>query len=184
MIPAPTKADPTKPIIGALARFVLIAGGGAAVGAGVTFYVMHGQIPPFSFGGAATTVGGLAWSLWQKLHANDKLDAAIHAPAVNPSQPPKGPPMPLSQVVDDGIAALERLFGQLPPELQADAAKAASDLRTTVTAEADALVTKAAPAFAPELVPLMHQALDTIQANAQAKLDAVAKAKAALAPST
>ena len=181
---APTRADPKGPIVGALARFVLVAGGGAAVGAGVTFYLMHGQIPPISFGGAASTIGGLAWSLWHKLNANARLDAAIRAPAVNPTQTPKGPPMPLSQTIDAGIAALERLFGALPPELQADAAKAAADLRTTVTAEAATAIQQAAPAFAPELVPLLSEALDAMEAKAAAKLAAVQSAKAALTPTS
>jgi hypothetical protein len=184
MIQAPTYADPKGPILGALARFVLIGGGGALLGAGLTFYLLRHPVPPVSFGGAVTTIGGLAWSLWQKLHFNTLLDAAIRAPARNPSQPPKGSEMPLSQTIDAGIAAVEAFFGHLPPEIQADAAKAASDLRTAATNEADALITQQAPAFAPELVPLFGQFLDTVEADAKAKLDAIAKARAAVAPAS
>lgn len=80
MTDAPTTADPTVPIITSVVRFALVAGGGWAAKQGLITSDQSTMVV-----GSAAALAGLIWSIWQKLHANAKLKAAIAAPAVTPS---------------------------------------------------------------------------------------------------
>lgn len=80
MTEAPTTADPTVPVLTSVVRFALVMGGGWAAKQGA---ITSDQATMLA--GAAASIAGLIWSVWQKFHASAKLKAAIAAPAV--SQP-------------------------------------------------------------------------------------------------